>query len=348
MTRPSTPRRRLAGRPTIPGPGAVVTWPRSPTSGSTAYAETLLRLGARSRDAPPPARRALHDHRRAPRRGAARRARVPTWVWADARARCASPRPASVCALRAATCGVLERAARPPPRPLTRGVSSGAMTARTARTARRSARAMRGRAAQEAAALARAGRRPGLGVLLVGDDPASAVYVRSKTRACEELGLHHETARLPGVGHHGRGAGAGRALQPRAATSTASWCSCRCRRRSTPSACSRAWTRPRTWTASTPRTWACSCRSGRASWPARRRGSWSCCGATTSRARRPAGGGAGPQRHRGQAHGAAAAARRRHGHASATRARATWPRSPARPTCWWPPSAAPAWCAPST
>src|SRR6185436_11263009 len=39
--------------------------------------------------------------------------------------------------------------------------------------------------------------KPGLGVLLVGDDPASAVYVRSKTRACEELGLHHETAALP-------------------------------------------------------------------------------------------------------------------------------------------------------
>jgi methylenetetrahydrofolate dehydrogenase (NADP+)/methenyltetrahydrofolate cyclohydrolase len=47
------------------------------------------------------------------------------------------------------------------------------------------------------AALTSAGRRPGLGVLLVGDDPASAVYVRSKTRACEDLGLHHETARLP-------------------------------------------------------------------------------------------------------------------------------------------------------
>jgi methylenetetrahydrofolate dehydrogenase (NADP+)/methenyltetrahydrofolate cyclohydrolase len=47
------------------------------------------------------------------------------------------------------------------------------------------------------APLVAAGRRPGLGVLLVGDNPASAVYVRSKTRACEDLGLHHETARLP-------------------------------------------------------------------------------------------------------------------------------------------------------
>ncbi|HEY7409333.1 MAG TPA: bifunctional methylenetetrahydrofolate dehydrogenase/methenyltetrahydrofolate cyclohydrolase FolD [Vicinamibacteria bacterium] len=41
------------------------------------------------------------------------------------------------------------------------------------------------------------GRQPGLGVLLVGDNPASAVYVRSKTRACEDLGMRHETARLP-------------------------------------------------------------------------------------------------------------------------------------------------------
>jgi methylenetetrahydrofolate dehydrogenase (NADP+)/methenyltetrahydrofolate cyclohydrolase len=41
------------------------------------------------------------------------------------------------------------------------------------------------------------GRRPGLGVVLVGDDPASAVYVRSKTRACADLGMQGETCRLP-------------------------------------------------------------------------------------------------------------------------------------------------------
>jgi methylenetetrahydrofolate dehydrogenase (NADP+)/methenyltetrahydrofolate cyclohydrolase len=34
-----------------------------------------------------------------------------------------------------------------------------------------------------------AGRRPGLAVVLVGDDPASRVYVGSKTRACAEAGL---------------------------------------------------------------------------------------------------------------------------------------------------------------
>ena len=62
-----------------------------------------------------------------------------------------------------------------------------------AAVAREIRESLRGRVAE----LAGSGRRPGLGVLLVGDDPASAVYVRSKTRACEDLGLHHETARLP-------------------------------------------------------------------------------------------------------------------------------------------------------
>ena len=41
------------------------------------------------------------------------------------------------------------------------------------------------------------GARPGLGALLAGDDPASHIYVSSKTKACEELGLHHVTERLP-------------------------------------------------------------------------------------------------------------------------------------------------------
>jgi methylenetetrahydrofolate dehydrogenase (NADP+) / methenyltetrahydrofolate cyclohydrolase len=53
--------------------------------------------------------------------------------------------------------------------------------------------------AVEVAALAARGVRPGLGVLLVGDNSASAVYVRSKTRTSEKLGLHHETALLPGT-----------------------------------------------------------------------------------------------------------------------------------------------------
>jgi methylenetetrahydrofolate dehydrogenase (NADP+)/methenyltetrahydrofolate cyclohydrolase len=59
------------------------------------------------------------------------------------------------------------------------------------------ARAIREELRGEVQALAARGVRPGLGVILVGDDAASASYVRSKTRACEELGVFHETARLP-------------------------------------------------------------------------------------------------------------------------------------------------------
>ena len=39
------------------------------------------------------------------------------------------------------------------------------------------------------------GRPPGLATVLVGDDPASAIYVRRKREACEEVGIrsfHHE------------------------------------------------------------------------------------------------------------------------------------------------------------
>ena len=43
--------------------------------------------------------------------------------------------------------------------------------------------------ARRAAALSAKGRQPGLAVVLVGDSPASQVYVRNKVRACEENGL---------------------------------------------------------------------------------------------------------------------------------------------------------------
>jgi len=39
--------------------------------------------------------------------------------------------------------------------------------------------------------------QPGLAVVLVGDNPASAVYVRSKDRAAETAGIHAQTIRLP-------------------------------------------------------------------------------------------------------------------------------------------------------
>jgi methylenetetrahydrofolate dehydrogenase (NADP+)/methenyltetrahydrofolate cyclohydrolase len=42
-----------------------------------------------------------------------------------------------------------------------------------------------------------AGHRPGLAVILVGDDPASAVYVRNKALACEQVGIRSWVDRLP-------------------------------------------------------------------------------------------------------------------------------------------------------
>ena len=53
--------------------------------------------------------------------------------------------------------------------------------------------------AQIDALAARGGRRPGLAVVRVGDDPASAVYVRGKRRACEEVGILSLAYDLPGT-----------------------------------------------------------------------------------------------------------------------------------------------------
>ena len=51
----------------------------------------------------------------------------------------------------------------------------------------------------EVSVLAESGKRlPKLAVVLVGEDPASQVYVRNKNNACEKVGLLHETIVLPG------------------------------------------------------------------------------------------------------------------------------------------------------
>jgi len=49
---------------------------------------------------------------------------------------------------------------------------------------------IRAEVATRAAALTARGVKPGLAVILVGEDPASAVYVRNKVKACAESGLH--------------------------------------------------------------------------------------------------------------------------------------------------------------
>lgn len=56
---------------------------------------------------------------------------------------------------------------------------------------------MRAEAAKDVATLKRAGVNPGLAVVLVGDDQASATYVRSKLRDCEECGIASFDYKLP-------------------------------------------------------------------------------------------------------------------------------------------------------
>jgi methylenetetrahydrofolate dehydrogenase (NADP+)/methenyltetrahydrofolate cyclohydrolase len=56
---------------------------------------------------------------------------------------------------------------------------------------------VQGEVATRVAALKARGITPGLSVVLVGDDPASAVYVGSKERTCLELGMRGETIRRP-------------------------------------------------------------------------------------------------------------------------------------------------------
>lgn len=56
---------------------------------------------------------------------------------------------------------------------------------------------MRAELAGEIAALKKKGVTPGLAVVLVGDNPASQVYVRMKGKACDDAGLYHETINLP-------------------------------------------------------------------------------------------------------------------------------------------------------
>src|SRR6266700_1918950 len=51
---------------------------------------------------------------------------------------------------------------------------------------------IRAEAAADARAMAAAGTRPGLAVVLVGNNPASEIYVRGKVKSCEEVGIYSE------------------------------------------------------------------------------------------------------------------------------------------------------------
>jgi methylenetetrahydrofolate dehydrogenase (NADP+)/methenyltetrahydrofolate cyclohydrolase len=56
---------------------------------------------------------------------------------------------------------------------------------------------MRAELKDEVARLREKGIVPGLGVILVGEDPASKSYVTAKERACEDIGLYSDNNRLP-------------------------------------------------------------------------------------------------------------------------------------------------------
>ena len=47
------------------------------------------------------------------------------------------------------------------------------------------------------ALVASGGRRPGLAVVIVGDDPASHIYVKNKRLGCEETGVYSVSHDLP-------------------------------------------------------------------------------------------------------------------------------------------------------
>ena len=59
------------------------------------------------------------------------------------------------------------------------------------------AKKLRAEFRSQAAQLTAQGQQPGLAVILVGDDPASQVYVRNKVKACEDAGFLSRLERLP-------------------------------------------------------------------------------------------------------------------------------------------------------
>jgi 5,10-methylene-tetrahydrofolate dehydrogenase/methenyl tetrahydrofolate cyclohydrolase len=89
---------------------------------------------------------------------------------------------------------------------------------------KRIAAEVRAGVARWAAALAGRGVVPGLAVVLVGDDPASQVYVRNKDKAAREAGFAVRTLR-PEAHIWG---------SARSPGCTGSWCSSRCRATWTP------------------------------------------------------------------------------------------------------------------
>jgi methylenetetrahydrofolate dehydrogenase (NADP+)/methenyltetrahydrofolate cyclohydrolase len=88
------------------------------------------------------------------------------------------------------------------------------------------AQEIRSEVAAEVKAMAAAGLRPGLAVVLVGHDPASEIYVRGKVKACEEVGVYSEKLTPAESVTTDELLALVRSLNQR---DEGSWCSCRCR-----------------------------------------------------------------------------------------------------------------------
>ena len=101
---------------------------------------------------------------------------------------------------------------------------------------------------EEAAKLAARGIVPGLAVVLVGDDPASKVYVGSKEKACQQLGFYSEVHRLDGRNLPSRASSLIDKLNKQP-TIHGYWYSCRCPSISTRKPSSMRSASQRTWTA---------------------------------------------------------------------------------------------------
>jgi methylenetetrahydrofolate dehydrogenase (NADP+)/methenyltetrahydrofolate cyclohydrolase len=92
------------------------------------------------------------------------------------------------------------------------------------------------------AELRAAGVRPGLAAVLVGENPASHLYVKSKIAACEKLGLFSEMIRPPAT------LSTEEMLRVVEELNARDGCSCRCPSRWTPKKSWKRWTRRKTWT----------------------------------------------------------------------------------------------------
>lgn len=104
--------------------------------------------------------------------------------------------------------------------------------------------------ANETAALKEKGITPGLAVVIVGDDPASHVYVNNKKKACAQVGFHSEEYALPAQTTQEELLALVETLN-KSLTSTVSSFSFLCRRTSMKRRLSRRLTRKKTWTRST-------------------------------------------------------------------------------------------------